>query len=109
MKIFIAGGAGFIGSHLAHRILKESDCEHVTIYDNFTSGKDWHIADIVDNPKVTVVRSDIKDIDQLSKIQKVIFASSGGTVYGIPQEIPIKEDHPTDPSVHMVLPAFYVN
>lgn len=31
-------------------------------------------------------------------IKKVIFASSGGTVYGIPQEIPIKETHPTDPT-----------
>ena len=30
-------------------------------------------------------------------LKKIIFASSGGTVYGIPQEIPIKESHPTDP------------
>jgi UDP-glucose 4-epimerase len=28
---------------------------------------------------------------------KVIFVSSGGTVYGIPREVPIKETHPTDP------------
>lgn len=31
------------------------------------------------------------------KVGKVIFASSGGTVYGIPQNIPIKESHPTEP------------
>lgn len=30
-------------------------------------------------------------------IQKVIFASSGGTVYGIPLVTPIDENHPTDP------------
>ena len=30
-------------------------------------------------------------------IKKIIFSSSGGTVYGIPQEIPIKESHPTEP------------
>lgn len=30
-------------------------------------------------------------------VKKIIFSSSGGTVYGIPQEIPISEDHPTDP------------
>src|SRR5215210_3327908 len=29
---------------------------------------------------------------------KVIFASSGGTVYGPPQEIPITENHPTNPT-----------
>ncbi len=32
------------------------------------------------------------------KIEKVIFISSGGTVYGIPKSIPIKEDHPTHPT-----------
>ena len=30
-------------------------------------------------------------------IERFIFISSGGTVYGIPQTIPIKENHPTDP------------
>jgi UDP-glucose 4-epimerase len=30
-------------------------------------------------------------------IRKIIFISSGGTVYGVPQNIPISEDHPTDP------------
>ncbi len=67
MKTFIAGGAGFIGSHVAHHILEETDCERLTIYDNFTSGKDWHITDIVNNPKVTVVRADIKDLERLVK------------------------------------------
>jgi UDP-glucose 4-epimerase len=31
-------------------------------------------------------------------VRKIIFASSGGTVYGVPQEIPIKETHPTEPT-----------
>ena len=31
-------------------------------------------------------------------IRKIVFPSSGGTVYGIPQEIPIKESHPTEPT-----------
>jgi UDP-glucose 4-epimerase len=30
-------------------------------------------------------------------VRQVIFASSGGTVYGIPEEAPIKETHPMDP------------
>jgi UDP-glucose 4-epimerase len=30
-------------------------------------------------------------------VRKIVFSSSGGTVYGIPQEIPIKESHPTEP------------
>lgn len=30
-------------------------------------------------------------------VKKFIFASSGGTVYGIPQSLPISENHPTKP------------
>ena len=30
-------------------------------------------------------------------VKKVIFASSGGTVYGIPETLPISETHPTNP------------
>lgn len=30
-------------------------------------------------------------------VKKVVFVSSGGTVYGIPKEVPIAETHPTDP------------
>lgn len=30
-------------------------------------------------------------------LKKVIFVSSGGTVYGVPRMIPLHEDHPTDP------------
>jgi UDP-glucose 4-epimerase len=33
------------------------------------------------------------------KIPKIIFISSGGTVYGIPKYLPIDEQHPTDPLV----------
>ncbi|MDA3938109.1 MAG: NAD-dependent epimerase/dehydratase family protein [Spirochaetia bacterium] len=31
--------------------------------------------------------------------KRIIFASSGGTVYGIPQYLPINEEHPTNPIV----------
>ncbi len=31
------------------------------------------------------------------KNKRIIFVSSGGTVYGIPEEVPIKESHPTNP------------
>ncbi|EFM11424.1 NAD-dependent epimerase/dehydratase [Paenibacillus curdlanolyticus YK9] len=31
------------------------------------------------------------------KIKKIVFISSGGTVYGIPVQLPIPEEHPTNP------------
>lgn len=48
----------------------------------------------------TNVIGTLRLLDEARKahIKKVILASSGGTVYGIPQEIPIKENHPTDPT-----------
>ena len=30
-------------------------------------------------------------------VRKIVFISSGGTVYGIPRQVPIPETHPTDP------------
>jgi UDP-glucose 4-epimerase len=38
------------------------------------------------------------DAAKNAHVKKIIFSSSGGTVYGIPQEIPIKESHPTEPT-----------
>ena len=32
-----------------------------------------------------------------SKIKKIIFSSSGGTVYGIPQSMPVREENQTNP------------
>lgn len=49
------------------------------------------------------IRSNVVDTVQLlqecrsNKVSKVIFVSSGGTVYGVPQTTPIKEEHPTEP------------
>lgn len=31
-------------------------------------------------------------------VGKIIFFSSGGTVYGVPESVPIREDHPTNPT-----------
>ena len=38
MKYFITGGAGFIGSNMADRLLAEPDNE-VVVYDNFSTGR----------------------------------------------------------------------
>jgi UDP-glucose 4-epimerase len=34
---------------------------------------------------------------QEAGVKRIVFISSGGTVYGVPRRIPIPEDHPTDP------------
>lgn len=69
MKYFLAGGAGFIGSELAHRLLeKEPDCE-IVIYDKLVHGKDL-ILDLFKNPRSSFWCCDIKDLDQLTEAMK---------------------------------------
>ncbi len=55
-----------------------------------------------DNPSYDIESNVIStlgllDIARVHKVKKIVFISSGGTVYGIPKEIPIPETHPTDP------------
>jgi len=38
------------------------------------------------------------DVCVKRRVKKVVFLSSGGTVYGIPKTVPIPEDHPTNPT-----------
>jgi len=59
-RYFVAGGAGFIGSHLVGEILKDQDAA-VTVYDNFSSGRDWHLPSDADAGRLRVVKGDIKD------------------------------------------------
>jgi UDP-glucose 4-epimerase len=62
-KYFVAGGAGFIGSHMVRRLLETADTQ-VVVYDNFSSGRGWHLPD---DPRVTIVKQDLKDRDRLTE------------------------------------------
>jgi UDP-glucose 4-epimerase len=66
MKSLIVGGAGFIGSHMAAKLLKKQG-EHVVIYDNFTSGTDNHLKSIHSNTNLEIIRKDVKDLPELVK------------------------------------------
>ncbi|MEI7894244.1 MAG: SDR family oxidoreductase [Myxococcales bacterium] len=59
MKALITGGAGFIGSHIAQRLL-EAGCE-VVAYDNLSSGK----RDNLKGLDVELVEADIRDRSRL--------------------------------------------
>lgn len=64
-RVIIVGGAGFIGSHFCDALLAEPGTEAVTLYDNFTSGREWHFAEHQDDPRLTVVRGDANDLATL--------------------------------------------
>jgi len=55
--ILVTGGAGFIGSHLCERLLKEG--HHVLCVDNFYTGRRSNIVRLISNPYFEVMRHDI--------------------------------------------------
>ncbi len=59
-KVFVTGGAGFIGYHLCNKLSNLTD--DLTIYDNLSSGK---MDNIKDNPKAKFVEGDILDVKKL--------------------------------------------
>ncbi len=65
-RCFIVGGAGFIGSHFTDRLLAEPSVEAVTLYDNFSSGREWRYAAHQGDPRLQVVRGEVHDLDRLT-------------------------------------------
>jgi UDP-glucose 4-epimerase len=56
---------------------------------------------------------DLLELSRKNGVKKVVFFSSGGTVYGIPSKLPISEEHPTDPicsyGIHKLTVEKYLN
>jgi UDP-glucuronate decarboxylase len=59
MRILVTGGAGFLGSHLCDRLLK--DGHEVICIDNLFTGQKTNIAHLLGNPSFEFVRHDIID------------------------------------------------
>ena len=59
MKILITGGAGFLGSALARRLLKEGN--DIWCLDNFFTGRMENIANLLKEPHFHLIRQDIVD------------------------------------------------
>lgn len=62
MNYFVAGGAGFIGSHMVDRLIR-TELGQVTVFDNFSSGSRGHLEPHLDNPRLKIVEGDLKDLD----------------------------------------------
>ena len=61
-RVFVSGGAGFIGSHLVSSLLQEEAIERVVIFDNFSSGQASYIEASAKDRRVDVVKGDLKDV-----------------------------------------------
>jgi UDP-glucuronate decarboxylase len=67
-RILITGGAGFLGSHLADRLLAQG--EEVICLDNFFTGTKQNIEHLLDHPRFELIRHDVTfpiylEVDQI--------------------------------------------
>jgi UDP-glucose 4-epimerase len=65
-RVMVVGGAGFIGSHLVDRLLARTDTDGVTVYDNFSAGRDWHLAAHAGDRRLAVHHADARDLEALT-------------------------------------------
>jgi UDP-glucose 4-epimerase len=65
-RIVVAGGAGFIGSHMVGHLLRTSDAA-VVVYDNFSSGRRSHLQPHLDDTRLAIVTGDLKDRDATAR------------------------------------------
>ena len=63
MSVLITGGAGYIGSHMAHHLLEVGENEKITILDNLSTGVEQNMP-----RNINFVRGDIADQALVSKI-----------------------------------------
>ncbi len=66
-KYFIAGGAGFIGSHLAQALLERGE---VTVFDNLSSGRMEHLGPHLEHPRFRFIRGEIGDLGALTEAMR---------------------------------------
>ncbi len=136
MRVLLTGGAGFIGSHVADRLLERG--HEVAVVDDLSSGKRENVPDgavfyeadvrsgcaevfeefapeaLCHQAAQMDVRRSVRepdfdaDVNVLGTIRllqacvehgvgKVVFASTGGAVYGEQGAFPATEDHPQYP------------
>jgi UDP-glucose 4-epimerase len=65
MKMFVTGGAGFIGSNLTDRLLAAGHT--LTVYDNFSTGRRDFLADAARSPRFTLIEGDLLSLPELKR------------------------------------------
>jgi len=69
-RVCVVGGAGFIGSHIVDALLSWENCERVVVVDNFSSGREWHLAHHAGDERLEVVKGEVRDPDSLIRAMR---------------------------------------
>ncbi|QDU42820.1 UDP-glucose 4-epimerase [Symmachiella dynata] len=88
-KYLVTGGAGFIGSHIAERLVKRGD--QVRVYDNLSTGTTENFAHLGD--AVEFVEGDLQDVDKMAAaVEGIDVVFHQGALASVPRSI----DRPLD-------------
>jgi UDP-glucose 4-epimerase len=68
MRILVTGGAGFIGSHLVKRLVRDHD--DVTVLDNLSTGRRDNLEHLLDQDHLHLVYGDIRDQEHVRSCVK---------------------------------------
>src|SRR5438270_11895816 len=74
MRVLLAGAAGFVGSHLAERMI--ADGHHVVGVDNFITGHDDNLADLRRGPRFEFIRADVSEPLDIRGIEGILHLAS---------------------------------
>ena len=66
MKKLVTGGAGFIGSHLINKLLKNGN--QVVCIDNFSNGKIEFLSEALKNPNFSLHDFDLVNLEKLDEV-----------------------------------------
>jgi UDP-glucose 4-epimerase len=75
MNILIVGGAGFIGSCCARQLIQDPG-HMVSVFDNFSSGRRWHLEPLISTKRLRIITGDAQDLVALElamKNQELVF------------------------------------
>jgi len=65
MKVIVTGGAGFIGSHLVDRLCDDKKIKKIYVLDNLRDGTKKNLSLSISNPKVKIIKTDIRNFDSI--------------------------------------------
>lgn len=69
-KFLIFGGAGFIGSNMVGKLLKEG--HYVTVVDNLTTGAERNLVPYIAEPSFDFIKADVRDYNDDEEYDRII-------------------------------------
>jgi nucleoside-diphosphate-sugar epimerase len=75
MRILVAGGGGFIGSHLVDRLLFRSDLSELLVVDNFWTGRRSNLSHIKD-ARLRILDSDVEILPDVGLFDEIYHLAS---------------------------------